>query len=346
MTKKRATIHDIARKLNVTASTVSRALQDHPRISEETRKAVLEAARKLNYQHNSIAAALRKGKSNLIGVMVPASDRYFFGTVIRGIEEVVNQSGYRVIIAQSNDSTDREKANIDALLEAQVDGILASVAQNTLYFDHYHKIEERGIPLIFFDRVTDLLGGGSVVIDDYEGAYKAVEHLIEQGCRRIVHFGGQQNLVIYRERLRGYRQALAAHGLPVRDELILCSDTQLRAGVQLAQKILSMPVLPDAIFSASDYTAVGAMHHLKRNGIRIPEQIAIAGFSNEVFTALVDPPLTTIDQHGKMMGRVAAEIFLKQVDSPDSICEPDRMVLNPDLIIRKSSLKMKKREND
>lgn len=339
MDKKRTTIHDIAKELNVTASTVSRALQDHPRISRETKKAVLKVARKLNYQHNSLAAALRKGKSNLIGVIVPTADRNFFGTIIHGIEEVVNKSGYRVIISQSNDHLSKEKANIDALLEAQVDGILASITQETIEFDHYLKIQKRGIPLILFDRVTDELNISTVVINDFQGAYKAVQHLIDQGCRRIVHFTGQQNLSIYKERLKGYEQALKENGLPFDDELVLYGDTQLDSGEELCKKILAMPKLPDAIFSASDYTAIGALHCLKRHGIKIPEQIAIVGFSNEVFTTFVDPALTTIDQHGKMMGQKAADLFLEQVESDDLMIIPQKTVLDPELIIRKSSIK-------
>ena len=338
MAKKRTTIHDIAKELNVTASTVSRALQDHPRISRETKEAVLDVARKLNYQHNSLAAALRKGKSNLIGVIVPTADRNFFGTIIRGIEEVVNQSGYRVIISQSNDLISKEIANIDALLEAQVDGILASIAEETVEFDHYLKIKKRGIPLILFDRVTDELNTSSVVIDDFLGAYKAVEHLIHQGCRRIVHFSGQQNLIIYKERLRGYKQALSTHGLSFNQDLVLYGETQLESGEELGKRVLSMSPLPDAIFSASDYTAIGAMHHLKRHGIKIPEQIALVGFSNEVFTTFVDPALTTVDQHGKMMGQTAARLFLKQVDKKDLISDQEKTVLDPELVIRKSSL--------
>lgn len=339
MPKKKTTIHDIAKELNVTASTVSRALQDHPRISRETKEAVLEVARRLNYQHNSLAAALRKGKSNLIGVIVPTADRNFFGTIIRGIEEVVNQAGYRVIISQSNDLISKEKENIDALLEAQVDGILASIARDTIEFDHYLKIKKQGIPLILFDRVTDELNTSCVVIDDYLGAYKAVEHLIHQGCRRIVHFGGQQNLSIYKERLRGYKEALISNGMIFDENLVLYGETQLEAGEELCKQVLAMPQLPDAIFSASDYTAIGAMHHLKRNGIKIPDQVAIVGFSNEVFTTFVDPALTTIDQHGKMMGQTAAKLFLKQVGNKKLLKNQEKTVLDPVLIVRKSSLK-------
>ncbi|GAB3821996.1 hypothetical protein GCM10028895_25340 [Pontibacter rugosus] len=187
-TKAKVTIHDIAEKLNITASTVSRALNNSPRISDITKKAVLKAAKQMNYQPNNIAAALRNGKSNIIGIIVPTADRAFFASVIRGIEEVANDYNYKVIISQSYDNYDKEVQTIDALFSARVDGIIASIGKNTEDFEHYRKAQERGFPLVLFDRTTDALEVSQVLIDDYWGAYKVVEHLIEQGCKRIAHF--------------------------------------------------------------------------------------------------------------------------------------------------------------
>lgn len=342
MENKKTTIHDIAKELGVTASTVSRALQDHPRISDSTKKSVVKMAEKLNYQPNSIAAALRKGKSNIIGVIIPMADRDFFASVIRGIEEVVNKAEYRVIISQSNDSPEQEQSNIKALLESQVDGILASYAKDTTDFAHYRKIVKRGVPLILFDRLHETLESlevGSVVIDDYLGAYKATEHLIEQGCTRIAHFSGSQSVSIYKERRRGYEEALKRHGLPVDESLIVESDLKLDAGRRLGKEVLSWSQLPDAIFSASDYGAVGAMEILKEHDIQIPEDIAMVGFSNESFTSFVEPALTSVDQHSKKMGQVAAQLFLDQIDGEKKNYTPSKTVLNPELIVRKSSLK-------
>lgn len=342
MKNKKTTIHDIANELGVTASTVSRALQDHPRISDATKKEVVEMAEKLNYQPNSIAAALRKGKSNIIGVIIPMADRNFFASVIRGVEEVVNKSGYRVIISQSNDSPEQEKSNIKALLESQVDGILASYAKETTDFDHYREIVKRGVPLILFDRLHETLeelNVGSVVINDYLGAYKATEHLIEQGCRRIVHFSGSPHVSIYKERRRGYEQALKHHNLPVDKNLIIESSLKLESGRELGKKLLAWDHLPDAVFSASDYGAVGAMEILKEHKVKIPEDIAMVGFSNESFTSFVDPALTTVDQHGEKMGHFAARLFLDQVSGDNGSRPPGKTVLDPELIVRKSSLK-------
>lgn len=344
MGNKKTTIHDIANELGVTASTVSRALQDHPRISDATKKEVVKMAAKLNYQPNSIAAALRKGKSNIIGVIIPMADRNFFASVIRGVEEIVNKSGYRVIISQSNDSPEQEKSNIKALLESQVDGILASYAKETTDFDHYKEIVKRGVPLILFDRLHETLESlevGSVVIDDYLGAYKATEHLIEQGCERIAHFSGPQHVSIYKERRRGYEEALKRHNLPIDEDLIVESNLKLEAGRRLGKELLTWDQLPDAVFSASDYGAVGAMEILKEHNIKIPDDIAMVGFSNESFTSFVDPGLTTIDQHGEKMGQFAAQLFLNQISEDNGNRTPSKTVLNPQLIVRKSSLKKK-----
>lgn len=339
MKKGKATIHDIAKKLNVTASTVSRALKDHPRISEETKKAVLKAAQKLNYQPNHIAAALRNGKSKIIGIIVPTADRSFFSSVVRGIEEIANTAHYNVMICQSHDNYEKEVATVEALLNARVDGIIASFAKGTTDFGHFLKVKEKGIPLIMFDRSNEELEVSSVIIDDYQGAYNAVKHLISQGCTRIAHFTGFRKINIYRERLRGYRDALLDHGIAVDDSLIVSSNLQLEDGRESMAKLLELPSRPDAVFSASDYSIMGAMQVLKERNISIPQQIALVGFGNEAFTAFSEPQLTTIDQRSKQMGNAAAEIFLDQIEAGNRTFVPKKTVLKPELVIRKSSLK-------
>lgn len=341
MANKKPTIHDIAEELDITASTVSRALKDHPRISDSTKKIVIETAEKMNYQPNNIAAALRRGTSNLLGVIVPRIDRNFFASIVRGMEEVLNNTHYHVIICQSNDSVEKEKSDIKALLEAQVDGILASYAKDTTDFSHYEDVSKRGTPLILFDRMQDYFDVDAVVIDDYLGAFKATEHLIEQGCKRIVHFAGPDNVSIYRDRLRGYRVALKRYDLPFDEDLVLKSNLRLEAGTELGSNIVSWSELPDAIFSASDYAAMGAMEVLKSNGIDIPEQVAVVGFSNESFTTIVEPALSSVDQHSKKMGEFTANMFLDRIKGNESEHTPTKTVLNPELIVRKSSLKKK-----
>jgi LacI family transcriptional regulator len=339
MKKVKTTIHDIAKKLNITASTVSRALKDHPRISEETKKAVHKVALKLNYQPNHIAAALRNGRSNIIGIIVPTADRTFFSSVVRGIEEIANQSRYNVMICQTYDSYDKEVATVEALLNTRVDGIIASYAKETGNFDHFRKIKDKGIPLILFDRSNDELEVSHIVIDDFLGGYKATEHLIQQGCKRIAHFTNIRKISIYKERLRGYREALLNHGIKYDEALVVESDLQLEDGRNSMLQLLKLKQLPDAVFSSSAHGAMGALQILKEKNIKVPGQIAIVAFSNEPFTSFTEPALTTVDQHPMRMGNAAAEIFLEEISPANEKFIPQKIVLKPELIVRSSSLK-------
>lgn len=338
--KSKPTIRDIAEELNVTASTVSRALNNHPRISESTKKAVLIAAKKLNYQPNNLAAALRNGRSHIIGIIVPTADRAFFSSVVRGVEEISNKANYKVMICQSYDIHEKEVMAVEALLNAQVDGIIISYAKTTYNFDHLKNVQAKGIPLILFDRTTKELDASQVVIDDYIGAYKTVEHLIQQGCKRIAHFTSAMQVSIYKERFRGYKDALESYNIPYIEEIVIESNLQLEDGRNCMRKLLELKKMPDAVFSASDYGAMGAMQVLKENDIKIPEQIALAGFSNEPFTSFTDPPLTSVDQLSIAMGNLTAEVFFDQIaNNKKNISQT--ITLKPELIIRKSSLKIK-----
>ena len=341
MKKERATIHDIAEKLNITASTVSRALRGHPRISAETKKAVLKVAQKLNYQPNHIAAALRNGKSNIIGIIVPTVDRSFFSSVIRGIEEIANASHYNVMICQSYDIYKKEVATVEALLNARVDGIIASHGKETRDFSHFLKAKERGIPVILFDRSNNDLEVSQVVIDDYLGAYKATEHLIQQDCKRIAHFTSALNISIFKERLRGYREALLNNGLTYDESLVISSNLQADDGRNSMLQLLKQKEIPDGIFSSSALGIAGAMQVLKEKNIKIPEQVALVGFSNESFMLFTEPTLSAVDQHSMRMGNAAAEIFLEEISSDRLKFIPQKIVLKPELIVRQSSLRKK-----
>jgi LacI family transcriptional regulator len=339
MKKGKATIHDIAERLNITASTVSRALNDNPRISDATKKMVHKMARQLNYQPNHIASALRSGKSKLVGIVVPTTNRNFFSSVARGIDEIASELNYRVIISQSYDEYQKEVQTIDALLSARVDGIIASVGKNTENFDHFRKVIEKGIPLVLFDRITNELEVSQVVIDDYLGAYQTVEHLVEQGCRRIAHFTSPKKINIYSERMRGYMDALIDNDIEFDPALIEESNMQLEDGRSSMENILKKGIPFDAVFSSSDYAAMGAMEVLKKNGFKIPQDVALAGFGNEPFTSFTEPTLTTIDQRNIVMGRVTAETFFELLKSDPKKIIPQKTVLKPELIIRQSTLK-------
>lgn len=339
MSKRKVTIHDIARELNTTASTVSRALQDHPRISRSMKTAVWELAKKLNYQPNSIASSLRKGRGNTIGVVVPRIDRYFFSSVIRGIEDVAFDAGYHILICQSYDSWEREKAIVENLMNGKVDGLLVSLATGTQDLTHFQVIQGKGIPLIFFDRVPEHLDVNKVEIDDFAGAFKAVDHLVSQGCKQIVHFSGPQHVSVYRNRFEGYRSALLKNGLLFRDDLVFNDVIARESGEQAAIKISKMKPLPDGIFAASDFSALGAILKLKELGLRIPQDVAIVGFANEPFDDMLTPGLSSIDQHSIEMGHNVAKLFLDELTASHSAKVPKRVILNPELHLRDSSMK-------
>ncbi len=338
----KATLQDIATKLNTTTSTVSRALNDNPRISKATKKAVLKAAKELNYQPNNIAAALRRGKSHLIGVIVPTADRAFFASVVRGIEEISKKLNYKVIICQSYDDYDEEVETISALANAQVDGIIVSISKKTINTDHFQRAIDKGIPIVLFDRTSDKLNVNQVMIDDYRGAYDVVSHLIEQGCRRIAHFTSPVKISIYKERLRGYIDALENHDIPFDEALVIESNMQLEDGRISMEKLLAKNIEVDAVFSSSDYAAMGAMQVLKERNIKIPEEVALAGFANEPFTSFTDPTLTTVDQRSLDMGHATAELFFKQLKEAESGAgKVQKIILQPKLIIRQTSLRNK-----
>lgn len=337
MAQKRASISDIAKELNLAVSTVSRALSGHSRISEATRQRVWQLAEHLNYQPNHLAAALRKGRSNTLGVIVPHIDGHFFALVMKGVEAVANKAGFNVMLCQSNEDYEHEKKNIETLINAQVEGILVSLARTTHDFKHFEKVRQRDIPLVFFDRILDGSDVSAVVLDDYQGGYQSVKHLLDQGCRRIAHFGGPQHLNIYKNRYLGYCQALRDHNIPVAEELVMMGDMALEDGIRGMQQLLQLPERPDAVFSASDFSIVGAMQVLKEHKLRIPYDVALAGFSNETFTSFTEPMLTTIDQHCEEMGRSAMRLLLEMVQESGRQLLPRKIVLQPELLLRKSS---------
>jgi LacI family transcriptional regulator len=339
MNDKKSTIHDIARELNVTASTVSRALNGNTRISEEMRRTVREVAQRLGYEPNHIASALRSGRTRIIGVVVPTANRSFFSNVVRGVEAVAKAAEYNVIICQSNDDPAEEADIVDTLLRLRVDGIIASIARETHDFAHFKKVREKRVPLVLFDRVNESLGASTVVLDDHQGAFMATEHLIQQGYGRIAHFAGPQHLNIYKYRQQGYADALRAAQIPLDAALVCTGNLGVEDGRQYMERLLALPEPPDAVFSASDYAAVGAMQVLKERGIAIPGQVGLVGFANEMFTALVEPSLSTVDQHSERMGEAVARIFLQESAALNHPSPAVKTVLPPTLIVRNSSLK-------
>lgn len=337
--KKKTTIKDIANVLGLTPSAVSKALNDHPRISEKTKVSVQQVARNLNYQPNHLASALRKGKSNLVGVIIPRANSTFFSAVLQSIENVLNKKGYNIIVSQSYESYDKECKNIDALLFTQVDGILASLANETKDFTHYKKIKRKGVPLVLFDRGENEIGVDYIGIDDYKSSHMIVGHLVAQKCKRIAHIAGYSHTRIYKNRIQGYKDALQAHELPSDDVLLVESNLSIEDGRTIMEQFLDLDQIPDAVYAASDYAALGALQVLQERNIRVPEDIAIVGFSNEPFTSLVTPSITSINQHSEEIGRLTAEAFLRRIDEINKPPQLNKIILNPELVVRASSQK-------
>lgn len=336
MGKYKTTIRDIAKELNITASTVSRALNKHPGISEATRKAVEATAKRLHYRPNHIAAALRSGKSFILGVLVPSADKSIFPSVIRGIEDEVNKDGYSVIVGQTYENPDREVKVIETLLKTRVDGIVVSLAKGTNAYQHLRRIRAEGIPLVLFDNTVSDLGVSIVKTDDFLGAYTATEHLINRGRKKIVHLIGPRTSEIYRERLRGYTIALQKHGIEPDPDLMIDCPSDVQAGQDVVKSMLERGVEFDAIFSSSDYAALGSLQTLKMVGKKVPEEVAVVGFGNAPFTSYLDPSITTVDQNGLQMGQCAARVFLEQINKGEDYIIR-KHILQPQLIIRSSS---------
>jgi len=339
---KRVTILDLANELNTTTSTISRALRNHPSISVSMKKKVLELAKLRNYQVNSMAANLRSGKSMTLGVVVPHINRDFFANVISGIEEVAKREGYSVVICQTKDKIEKERNCIETLLRTRVDGVLISVGLETNNFEHLEQIKKMNVPLIFFDRVQESSNSMSIVNDDVEGSFQGVSHLFNEGYRRIAIFAGPDHINIYRNRKEGYFKALERNGVKVDKDLIISNNLSYEAGLESIKKLMKLPNPPDAIFSSSDYGALGALNWLKANGYKIPEDVGIVGYSNEKFTSYISPSLTSIDQHSLEMGRYSAKTFFDIIKSDNKDIILNSLSINPKLIIRESSKRIKK----
>ncbi|MFL0683088.1 MAG: LacI family DNA-binding transcriptional regulator [Algoriphagus aquaeductus] len=343
MKLEQSTIKDIARELNVSSSTVSRALKDYPGISDETKKKVKEMAEKLNYRPNAIALSLRKSRSFTIGVIIPEVVHFFFSTVISGIEEVAFARGYNVILTQTNEKLAREKSSIDTMLSNQIDGFLVSYSKETTDFEHFSSLLDKGYPIVFFDRVPDIPGAIHVIVDDYSGAYEATKHLILQGYSRIVHLAGPSNLKISQERIRGYENALRDFGMEVNPDYIVESRTDGEAQKITSHLLNTLSPVPDAFFGNNDMAAVGAMMACKAAGYRIPDQIGIVGFSNWQFCSMIDPSLSSVAQPGFRIGAKATDILLDLIEQKINRNEfENSVVLETELLVRKSSVRLEK----
>lgn len=342
MVKKRTSIYDIAQRLGVSVSSVSRALSDHPSISAALKERIRQVAEELHYTPNSVAVNLKTGRRNTIGVVVPGINRSFFSSAIEGIEDKAYKQGYDVLIYQSKDSAEREERIVHSLA-GKVDGVIASVAADATDHSYYNDLSASGVPVVLFDRTATGVDAGTVIVDDYQGAALAVKHLIRQGFTRIYHCAGPQHVNVWGNRLRGYLDTMQEAGITLSEEYIFEGvNTSEDEGRRFAKTVLaayeSGRPLPEAVFFAGDFAALGAMLEFRKAGIDIPEQIAIVGFANEPFCQLLSTPLSSVDQFSYKMGYMAGKMMFDRLKGEPQV----GVVIAPELIIRKSSLKNNK----
>ena len=327
---------DIAREINTSVATVSRALKDSPRISEEKRRAIQQYAKEHNFFPNFLAESLRNSKvmqPRIIGVIVPELAHYYFSTVLAGIEEEARARDYRIMVAQSNEKYEREVRICQSFYENKVCGIIVSQAKDTTKYDHFNQLLESGVPLVFYDRICTGVNADRVVVDDYQGAYNAVTHLIETGCKRIAFYGSPMTLEISKNRHNGYVDALKRHGIEPDDTLMRFCDNRSDAEI-ITPELLEREDRPDAFFAVNDDTAIGIMYAAKRMGFKVPDDISICGFTNGQRAIACDPMLTTVEQRGKRVGEEAADILIGHVEGAIPRDKVEKRIVRTRLIIR------------
>ncbi|WP_194774920.1 LacI family DNA-binding transcriptional regulator [Pararhodonellum marinum] len=340
MKKGQVTITHIAKRLKVSVSTVSRALRDSPEIHPDTRKKIVAMAKEMNYQPNLVAQSLRNNKTRTLGIVVPELTSHFFASNISGIYDTAIKRGYNVMICQSNESYEQEKMNIRTLVGSRVDGLLISLSRETRSYEHFFELYEQEIPFVLFDRVSEEIPVSKVTVNDSNGAYNLTQHLLDQGARNIAFISGPEDLYISKKRKEGYLKALEDFGLPIKPELILVSDLTTECNKKIAKSLIERADRPDAIFAMIDPLAVDVMMVLKENGVKIPEEIALAGFTNNPTSEVVEPSLTTVSQPAYQIGKLAANHLLDQLEGLVST-DPQSFVLDTTLVIRRSSVKAK-----
>lgn len=338
---KEATIYDIARKLNVSPATVSRSLNNHPAVNKKTKKKIEETARAMGYRSNMFASNLRTQRTHTLGVIVPKLNSNFVSSVLAGIEKVANKSGYNLIISQSQESEKKEIANAATMFNSRVDGLIVSLAFDTKSLSHFEPFFKKDIPVVFFDRVSYDKPGANVVIDNFKAGYDATAHLITQGCKRIAHITGNLSRNVYADRLKGYRAALAEKGIAFHKKKLIINNLDEQSAINAAHQILAMKPLPDGIFITNDNCAAICMQVLKESGYRIPEDVAIVGFNNDLITRVIEPNITTINYPGQEMGEIVAHHIVNHLEGIAPLTITNTIIIKSELIVRGSSLRKK-----
>lgn len=337
--EKEVTIYDIASALNISIATVSRALKNDAVVSKPTKKKIFDLAEKMGYRTNHFARNLRQQTTKTIGVIVHELNSNFITSVLAGIEKVTTEAGYDLIIAHSSESFTKEIANAKNLFEKRVDGLIASLSFDTRNMDHFKPFKEKNVPVIFFDRVEQEGENTVVVIDNHKCGYEATEHLIQQGCKKIVHITSSLKRNVYSERFKGYKDALAKYKIPYDENLLILHDLSESAAIESALQIVKMDPFPDGAFITNDFVAAVVMRTLKENDIRIPEDIAIVGFNNDAICTLIEPALSTVNYPGIDIGEVAARNLINHLMGTSDLHNTHTIIVRSNLIIRKSSHK-------
>lgn len=338
--RKEITIYDIAERLNLSASTVSRGLRNHPAIRKETIIRIQDMASSLNYQQNTFASSLRSNRSNTIGVILPRFESSFLSSVVSSIEKVVRSRGYNLLVSQSFDSVEIEKENMETLFNNRIEGLLINLSPETEEIAHLDLFLKKGIPVVLFDRVNTIpdCGCTTVSIDNRQAGYEVTSHLISEGCKHIAYLGENTTCSVFGERARGYREALVDNGLVFDPELVVTDHLNTETGLRIVDRFLKMKKRPDGIFAGNDMAAVSLMIELKKAGIKIPGEIAVAGFNNSYLAGIVEPALTSVRYPGIDMGRIAANSLMENLDEESPVATR-RIILKHELIIRDSTLK-------
>ena len=331
---KSITIKDIAKELGISVSTVSRALQNHPDISEPTKALVRDCAKRLNYKPNIMASNLRTCKNTTIGIVLPEVNHHFFASVLDGIEQTANEAGYNIIICQTGENVEKEVQSIQTLMGSRVAGILAGISKQTCTFQHLQEVINADIPLVLYDRPCPSLPCDQVVSDDYLGAFKAVEYLIQTGCQRIMYFSSPMQLEVAHRRYQGWRDALQRYNMPIDDSMIVTCDSRAQAIIETPM-VLKRDDKPDAIFCVNDDCASGVLYAAQILGLKIPEELAICGFSNAPRCRNTFPMLTTVEQHGVEIGKHAIIRLLKRLSGDERIAQTE--MIATDLIVRETT---------
>jgi LacI family transcriptional regulator len=336
---KEITIYDIAQKLNISPATVSRGLKDNPAISKKTKKRITDAARQMGYRSNTFASNLRRQKTNTIGVIVPRLNSSFMSDALAGMEKMANNSGYNLIIAQSLETEKKEIINAATMFNNRVDGLIVSLSYDTKSIAHFEPFLEKKIPVLFFDRVFAHKNCSVITIDNHKAAYDITSHLISQGCKELMHVTGNLSRNVYSERFEGFKQALSDHKLIFNNKNLITNNLTPKNGSEVALELIKRKKLPDGMLITNDLCAAHCIQELKKHGVKIPSDIAIAGFNNDTVSNLIEPPLTTINYKGFEMGEIAIQTMISQLNQPSNLTLTQSVVLSHELIIRASTLK-------